>query len=90
MELNINQAAEHLGITTTELTLLRARGLPPGTLGYTKPPYDGTVYFDSDDLLPKRAASVPDVEDLVCDECGFVARSASGLTNHQRAHEEEE
>lgn len=76
-EITITEAADRLGTTVEALTLSRARGLAPGRLGYTKPPYDGTVYFDTADLELDA--------ELKCAECDFEAASAGGLTQHTRA-----
>lgn len=50
----------------------------------------------NDDLGIEQATAAPGERrnvsisaDHVCDECGFEAKSASGLSAHQRSHEED-
>lgn len=50
--LNLEEAAEYVGLTPDQLKISRQRGLPPGRLGRS---VDGHLYFDSDDLLPPPA-----------------------------------
>lgn len=81
-ELTLEEAADRLEMTVDELKRSRARGLPPGNLGYTLPPYDGTVYFRTADLIPPP----PPPAEHVCDDCDFEAKSAGGLATHRRSH----
>lgn len=88
-ELTLDEAAELLDLTSDELTLSRQRGLSPGALGYTRPPYDGTVYFRRSDLDPAvRSADLEAAEaEPICPDCGFRAKTTGGLRSHQRTHE---
>lgn len=85
-ELTLDEAAELLGMTPADVTLSRHRGLSPGVLGYTRPPYDGTVYFRRADLEPAVRTSAPAEAEPICPDCGFRAKTLGGLRSHQRTH----
>lgn len=66
--------AKQLGVTTTGGT---TDASAESTSGDTTEPDEPTEGSDGEDLL-------------VCDECGFEAKSSAGLGAHQRTHEDAE
>lgn len=77
--LTVNEAAARAGMTADELMVSRARGLSPGTLGFKEYP-GGPLLWRASELLEAPAA------ELTCSECGFRAKSSSGLATHRRKH----
>jgi len=55
-ELTVTQAADYLKITPEELVFSRARGLPPGRVGYTR---GGQLFFRRVDLIPPKPTKKP-------------------------------
>ena len=93
--LTVEEAAARLGMTVDELMFSRARGLPPGTLGYREDPY-GPLVWKRDDLLPAPPEKLRAMADMVkqiaentnqCVDCGFQAKSKGGLAAHRRVHD---
>lgn len=76
--LNAEQAAKRVGMTVDELMVSRARGLPPGILGF-RPHHTEPLVWLSEELLPPP-------EKLACPDCGFKAKSKGGLTLHRKRH----